>query len=156
MFNGKKNYGYKSELRKKKALSIVVAAAVLGGLAVVFILLTAQLKNRGGGDRKELLRLWESGDFANVFIASQAALDSRPMDYFLLTINGFAAYQMGISQINSPDSLKYIDGSINVLRKALLLRNSASDGRVYYVLGKAYSYKGDSFADLVIEYLEKA
>ena len=156
MFNGKRNYGYKSELRKRKAIRLVIALAALGILAAVSVPLAAKLKNRAGGERKELLRLWESGDFENVFMVSQTALVSRPMDYFLLTINGFAAYQMGIAQINSPDSLKYIDESINVLRKALLLKNSASDGRVYYVLGKAYSYKGDSFADLAIEYLERA
>nr|AGS52299.1 TPR domain protein [uncultured bacterium contig00061] len=108
------------------------------------------------GERRELLRLWEAGSFDGVYSQSQAALALRPMDYFLLTMNGFAAYQLGISQINSLNAARYFDDCVWALRKALLLKNAANDGRLYYVLGKAYSYKGDSFADLTVKYLEKA
>jgi tetratricopeptide (TPR) repeat protein len=49
-----------------------------------------------------------------------------------------------------------MDECIRSLRKALLLKESSADGRVYYVLGKAYSYKSDVYADLAIKYLEIA
>jgi tetratricopeptide (TPR) repeat protein len=113
-------------------------------------------KNRSGSERKELLQLWETGAYDRVFSASGAALDSRPMDYFLLTLHGFSAYQLGIAQINNHDTLTYIDECIRSLRKALLLKNGQNDGRVYYVLGKAYYYKGEGYADLAVLYLEKA
>jgi tetratricopeptide (TPR) repeat protein len=108
------------------------------------------------GERKELLRSWESGTYDEVFIRSADGLVSRPMDYFLLTLHGFSAYQLGISQINSLNAARYFDGCIRSLRKAMLLKNAVNDGRLYYVLGKAYSYKGESFADLTVKYLEKA
>jgi tetratricopeptide (TPR) repeat protein len=108
------------------------------------------------GDRRELLRLWDSGDFNEVFNISQTALDSRPTDYFLLTMNGFSAYQLGISQINSLNAQEYFDKCIWSLRKAMQDRKAENDGRLYYVLGKTYSYKGENFADLTIKYLEKA
>ena len=101
-------------------------------------------------------RLWDSGEIEHAFNASAEALAAQPMDYFLLTIHGFAAYQLGISQINAHDTGIFIDECIRSLRKAMLLENAVKDGRVYYVLGKAYTYKGDAYADLAVQYLEKA
>jgi tetratricopeptide (TPR) repeat protein len=112
------------------------------------------LKNNPGNERKELLRLWEEGSYEEAYTLSRTGLDRKPMDYFLLTIHGFSAYQLGIAQINNHDTLAYIDDCIWSLRKAMLTRGS--DGRVYYVLGKAYYYKGDSFADLSVKFLERA
>jgi tetratricopeptide (TPR) repeat protein len=78
------------------------------------------------------------------------------MDYFLLTLRGFSAYQLGISQINNVNAMRYFEDCIWSLRKAMLFKNAVNDGRLYYVLGKAYSYRGESFADLTVKYLEKA
>lgn len=122
-------------------------------IPVPFVL---KLKNRAGNERRELLRFWEEGTFDRAFEMSKTALSARPLDYFLLTIHGFSAYQMGIAQITTFDTFAFIDECIWSLRKALLLKNAADDGRVYYVLGKAYSYKGDTYADLAVKYLEKA
>jgi tetratricopeptide (TPR) repeat protein len=120
------------------------------------ILLFRGWRNRSGNEKKELLRYWEAGSFDKAFSSSGAALESRPMDYFLLTLHGFSAYQLGIAQINNQDTLSYINDCIWSLRKALLLKNSVNDGRLYYVLGKAYCYKGNGYADLAVAYLEKA
>jgi tetratricopeptide (TPR) repeat protein len=42
------------------------------------------------------------------------------------------------------------------LRKAFLSRQSQDDGRIFYILGKAYYYKGPGYADLAVKYLEMA
>jgi tetratricopeptide (TPR) repeat protein len=73
-----------------------------------------------------------------------------------LTLHGFASYELAIAQINSFDTLKYINDSIASLRKALLSKEGSADARLHYVLGKAYYYKGPSYADLAIRYLEMA
>jgi tetratricopeptide (TPR) repeat protein len=125
-------------------------------LVSVPILIVSNVKNRVGNEKKELLRLWNEQDYEQTYKISESALFFKPMDYFLLTINGFSAYQLGISQININNSLVFIDAGIQSLRKALLLKESANDGRVFYVLGKAYSYKGNEYADLAIKYLEAA
>jgi tetratricopeptide (TPR) repeat protein len=83
-------------------------------------------------------------------------LKEKPLDSFLLTIHGFSSYQLAVAQINSYDMLSYIDESIWSLRKALLFRENSTDGRIFYVLGKAYFYKGHGYADLAVNYLEKA
>jgi tetratricopeptide (TPR) repeat protein len=114
------------------------------------------VRNRLGNEKKELYGLWETGNYEETFRMSGAELQNQPMDFFLLTIHGFSAYQLGIAQINTFDTLNYIDECIRSLRKAMLLKKGTEDGRVYYVLGKAYYYKGQSYADLAVKYLEMA
>jgi tetratricopeptide (TPR) repeat protein len=154
MYNNRSDYGL--HIRRKKAIITVAVVIVVASMVAIPIPFIAKNRNRAGGERRELLRLWEAGSFDEVFALSKTALVSRPMDYFLLTLNGFSAYQLGLSQINALDSLNYIEECIRSLRKALLLKDAANDGRVYYVLGKAYTYKGDSYADLAVQFLEMA
>ncbi|MDR1839176.1 MAG: hypothetical protein LBQ93_06300 [Treponema sp.] len=128
---------------------------IISLIAASFVAVS-RLKNGGNNERRELLRFWSDGDFEQAYKISKNALLEKPVDYFLLTINGFSAYQLGISQINSYDKLIFIDESIFSLRKALLHKESSGDGRVFYVLGKAYGYKGNEYADLAVKYLEMA
>jgi tetratricopeptide (TPR) repeat protein len=78
------------------------------------------------------------------------------MDHFLLILNGFSAYELATAQINAFDTLTFIDNAIWSLRKVLLTKRGAADPRVFYVLGKAYYYKGNGYADLAVKYLEMA
>jgi tetratricopeptide (TPR) repeat protein len=148
--------GYGVSVHRKKILHFIAAAAVVLIVILVSLFLLIHRENRSGVERRELLENWENGLYDRVFSSAGAALFSRPMDYFLLTLHGFSAYQLGIAQINNYDTLSYIDACIWSLRKALLLKNSRNDGRVYYVLGKAYYYKGAGYADLTVLYLERA
>jgi tetratricopeptide (TPR) repeat protein len=156
MFNDRNQSDYGLHIKRTKTIHAVIALIfVILLISVPFPLIKA-LKSRAGSEKKDLLQLWENGSFKEAFNLSKSGLASKPMDYFLLTIHGFTAYQLGISQINNFDTLVYIDECIGALRKALLLKDSNNDGRVHYVLGKAYSYKGDTYADLAVKYLEKA
>jgi len=134
----------------------VGALAVIGLIAAAVIRFEGKITGAARGERTELLRYWEAGSYNEVYNRSRAGLTARPLDYFLLTMEGFSAYQLGISQINSLNAERYFDDCVRSLRKALLLKNSLNDGRLYYVLGKAYSYQGESYADLAVKYLEKA
>ena len=106
--------------------------------------------------RDAILRLWEEGSFAEAHRAALEALASRPMDYFLLTMRGFSAYQVGVAQANRQIAAVFFEDSIKALRRAMLLPEAETDGRLFYVLGKAYFYMGEDFADLTIRYLEQA
>jgi tetratricopeptide (TPR) repeat protein len=128
------------------AAASLVSAAVFMGFSL-----------RGAGNtKKELLALWESGAYAEAFEFSKQELSEKPLDCLTLTINGFSAYQLGIAQINSLDTLKFIDQCIWSLRKALLTRQISNRGELCYVLGKAYYHKGPAFADLAAAFLEQA
>jgi tetratricopeptide (TPR) repeat protein len=147
---------YRSHARRQNALKAVMiffAAAVAIGIPVF---LFAGTRNRTSVERKELLSVWKSGDYNAAYSLSKAALETKPMDYFMLTTCGFSAFQLGISQINNQETLRYMDDCVFYLHKALLLKESENDGQVPYMLGKAYYYKGDDYADLAVKYLENA
>ena len=156
MYNNRTRLGYRTYIRRRRLIFSVVALVIAGIVTTAAIQYAGKFRGMVKSERRELLRLWEAGSFDEVFNLSQAALTARPLDYFLLTMHGFSAYQLGISQINSLNAGHYFDVCVRSLRKALLHKEGAHDGRLYYVLGKAYSYKGESFADLSVKYLEKA
>jgi tetratricopeptide (TPR) repeat protein len=147
---------YGIHIHRIKIVHAVAAAAVALIVLSILSILFIGWKSKLGNEKRELLDLWSGGDYDACVRLSGMRLQEKPMDYFLLTIHGFSAYQLGIVQINSHDTLKFIDESIWSLRKALLQKTGAEDGRVYYVLGKAYYYKGTGYADLAVKYLEKA
>jgi tetratricopeptide (TPR) repeat protein len=120
------------------------------------VLIINRFQNSVKNNRRELLHIWNAGNYEQAYKISKDALNDKPVDYFFLTLNGFSAYQWGISQINNKNTLFYIDNCIRSLRKAMLIKNSSKDARVYYVLGKAYSYKGPEYSDLAVKYLEMA
>ena len=157
MMLGNKNwssYGRHIYLLKRIRSIGVIFLSVL--LLTASILVISHLKNGVTNERRELLRVWNEGDFIQAFEISKNALTLKPVDYFLLTINGFSAYQLGISQINNQSTLQFINECIFSLRKAVMQKEAAKDGRVFYVLGKAYGYKGREYSDLAVKYLEMA
>jgi tetratricopeptide (TPR) repeat protein len=113
-------------------------------------------RKKNGIDRKVFLQLWDIQGYEEIYRLSSEQLSQKPLDFFLLTIHGFSAYQLAIAQINSFNMLNFMDTCIWSLRKALLFKEGANDGRLFYVLGKAYYYKGSGYGDLAIKYLKKA
>ena len=147
---------YKAGLKRKQVLQNVLLAAIILIFLSLLPVAYFRMRERGGNERRELQVLFESGSFESAFAQSRNMLRERPMDFFLLTVNGFSAYQIAISQINRFDTISYINDCIWSLRKAMLLREGSADGRIFYVLGKAYYHKGPAHADLAVKYLEKA
>jgi tetratricopeptide (TPR) repeat protein len=147
---------YGLHVRRKQtihtAVLLVFVFIVFSSLLVFFIGWRSRLKN----EKRELSLLWEDGAYNEAFEISRRGLETDPMDYFLLTVHGFSSYQLAVAQINNFDTLRYIDECIWSLRKALLTRNKVRDGGLYYVLGKAYYYKGPTYADLSVRFLEEA
>jgi len=133
---------------------------VLGVLifAVIALLPVAYINFKGyyANERRTLREYFESGMFDAAYAQSALMLQEKPLDSYILTVYGFSAYQLAIAQINSFDTISYVNECIWALRKALLPRESSGDGRIFYVLGKAYYYKGSGYADLAVKYLEKA
>jgi len=140
-------------LKRIRSIGIIFLSVLLLSVSILIIF---QLNNNVTNERRELLKVWNDGDFEQAYEISKNYLLEKPVDYFLLTINGFSAYQLGMSQINNQSMLGYINECIFSLRKALMQKESSKDGRVYYVLGKAYGYKGAEYADLAVKYLEIA
>jgi tetratricopeptide (TPR) repeat protein len=148
--------GYRAQRRRNRTIHNIALILVLGGLLSFIPLYIFNFRRENGADRRDLLQLWESMNFDKVYQLSGEQLAQKPLDYFLLTIHGFSAYQLAIAQINNSSTLNFINNCIWALRKAMLFKESVDDGRIFYVLGKAYYYKGTGYEDLSIKYLEKA
>jgi len=148
-------FTYQKGVRRKRFFLAVVVLVTVAGSLSAFSLLGGNSNGRSR-IRGDLLRFWEIGSFGDVYRLTRDALAYHPLDYFLLTMHRFSAYQLGISQIDSRQAMAYFDACIRALRKAMLLRDSNADGRLFYVLGKAYFHKGDGFADSAVRYLERA
>jgi tetratricopeptide (TPR) repeat protein len=146
---------YRIRLRRQQILQAGLLVVVIVVIIVLLSLFFINWRNRLGNKRADLLQLWESGVYDKAFVLSDELLVSKPMDYFLLMVHGFSSYQLGIAQINNLDTQTYIDTCIWSLRKALLVGDTA-DGRLQYVLGKAYYSKGFGYADLAVKFLEEA
>jgi len=142
--------------KRKRVLQKVLFGAILLILVSLFPAVYFKLKDHSFNERRELKESFNSAFFDSAYNKSREMLAKDPLDFSLLTINGFSAYQLAIAQINSFNTLFYINECIWSLRKALLLKEGSSDGRIFYVLGKAYYNKGPAYADLAVKYLEKA
>ncbi|MDR2481740.1 MAG: tetratricopeptide repeat protein [Spirochaetaceae bacterium] len=157
--HSKSNYGERFKRRQK--LKIIgffgVSALIITGIVFFLVGRTSDISGREGGNgNKDLVKLWQEGAFLEVFNMSEQKLEKKPLDFFLLMIHGFSAYQIAIAQMNDADRLPYIDRAIWALRKARLTHQGENDARVKYALGRAYYYKGPSYADLCVKYLKEA
>jgi tetratricopeptide (TPR) repeat protein len=151
----KKRTRYGVTLKRNKLLRLAGAVVAAGGL-VWAVFSVRSFQSGTNRERAETVGYWQAGNYAEAFRSSGGNLQSAPMDYFFLTVYGYSAYQLAFSQINASETVRYIDESIFALRKAVQTPEGIKDGRVYYVLGKAYYFKGAEYADACVEYLEKA
>jgi tetratricopeptide (TPR) repeat protein len=156
MFYDKSLSLYGRQIYLQKRNHVITVLLVIMAVVIVSISIIYRIKNSVNNGKNDLIRIWNEGNYEKAYEISKNALLQKPVDYYLLTIHGFSAYQLGISQINSQNTLFYIDESIFSLRKALLYKEASHDGSIFYVLGKAYGYKGAEYSDLSIKYLEIA
>jgi tetratricopeptide (TPR) repeat protein len=147
---------YGAQVHRKQTIHVITVVVLVSLLISSLVIVFIGWRNRLGNERKALTRLWEEGSYENVFEQSLNRLETDPMDFFLLTLHGFSAYQLAAAQINSYDIQTYIDASIWSLRKALLCKPGPEDLRIHYVLGKAYYYKGPAYADMAVKFLSAA
>ncbi|MDR2484639.1 MAG: tetratricopeptide repeat protein [Treponema sp.] len=156
MTNTYSRSGYGVQLHWKQTFYTALLAVFIVIITSLLLVFSKDWKNKLGNEKQELVQLWEDGAYDKAFFMSEEMLAHKPMDHFLLTVRGFSAYQLAIAQINNYDTQTYIDACIWSLRKALLIKHSPEDGRIQYVLGKAYYYKGFGYADLAVKFLEEA
>lgn len=139
--------------RRLRGFFLVAAVFAVISAGIVFFLSN---KNHSRRTYRELAQLWKNGAYREVYDESGQMLADAQLDFFLLSLRGYAAYQLALAQINAEAMRLYTDECIAALRKALLCKDAAGNGAVRYVLGKAYFEKGTGYANLTIKYLEEA
>lgn len=105
-------------------------------------------------DEEELNRLWENKEYKKIAEVCDEVLEENYLDVNFLAVAGFANFYMGISQVSLEMKIPFINQSIFHLRKALIAADDELRGKISYVLGKAYYYKGRHYSDLCIKYLD--
>jgi tetratricopeptide (TPR) repeat protein len=144
-----------SSYKQQSLLKAIIAFILVAGVIFLLVFLIIR-QNRLGNYRSEIIQFWENGSYDEAYRLTGEELEIKPMDFFLLTMHGFSSYQLALAQINNYNTQVYIDACIEALRKSLLLKEAEKDARVWYVLGKAYYFKGPYYADLAVKYLEAA
>lgn len=148
-------FDYSVRAKRRRKLRVFAAAGVLALITAGVVLFSGK-KPAEAYRQRDLVRLWQDGSYLSAFKATERELQKKPLDFFLLMVHGFSAYQIAVAQINAVDTLSYIDRAIWALRKAQLTKQGARDARVKYALGRAYHYKGPEYAELCVQYLEGA
>lgn len=147
---------YASEILKKRAIKLAVFLGLLLIVSISLFFIVRQNRIEKANSVNHLLTLWNNGQYEELLGEVKINLQKKPFDTFLLMLYGFASFQVAEAQTAPQDAQVYYDECIAALRKVLLHDSNLKDGRIPYVLGKAYFKSGPSFADSAILYLEKA
>lgn len=147
---------YSATILKKRVIKLIVFCSILSILAISVFIIVRQNKLEQANSNNYLLTLWKNSQYEEVLKETKKGLQKKPLDTFLLMIYGFSAFQVAEAQTAFQDAQVYYDECIVSLRKLLLHNAANKDGRIPYVLGKAYYKSGPAFADSAILYLEKA
>ncbi len=153
------DFNYRPSRKSKKRWIPIAGGVVLVALIVVGISWRDRIAaffDRESEPQPDLAVLWEEQQYEAINERCREILDESPMSYRTLVFNGFAYFYRSVGRYTPEERLPFLDGAIWSLRKALLFDNPEDRGQIEYVLGKAYHFKGNFYADLTIDYLERS
>lgn len=146
--------------RKNIKLKKFIVVFSLSFFLVIVISLLIFILNFLLKDAKEIKKIksfWNEYDYESVYNTSKDFLQNDAFNNTALTYNGYSAFYLALSQLDSSLSQNYIDESINSLRLALHSARKNLKPQIAYMLGKAYFYKNSInsyyYSDLAIKYL---
>lgn len=150
--------GYGKTIQRRRAVRVAVSVAIAALLVgtVVFLARSGLLSWGRENDPDQALKLWNSGEWRACYDEAGVALEKHALDAFWLTLRGFSAYQLAADQVAPEQAAPYLEDAVFSLRKALITGPSKMEGRVRYVLGKAYYQRGRYYADQALTELEQA
>ncbi len=154
----------RKSLHKKKKTFNTVKVFVIPTTAIVLLLIFIFLIKGVLGNNNlttkiesiDITNLWNSGDYDRIIELTEIQLDKDPLDPIALIYCGFSYFYKGVSQISNEKKIPYINKSIFLLRKALILDDVPMRSRIHYILGKAYLHKDYYYSDLAVFYLKKS
>jgi tetratricopeptide (TPR) repeat protein len=147
---------YLRKLRRQRFVgtiaSLVAIACLIAGF-VIFLDNASEAIKKPKIARNEILSLWDAKQYANVSRICDEALDSSPLEPFLLVMKGLSSFYLGLSESESEKRTMNMDTAIFSLRKALVSKDVPLRPEAIYVLGKSYFHKGVDYYGEAIEYL---
>ena len=140
------------------ARRFVIAGGALAVLAIVFFQTEAFGLLRYGDvqERQQMHELWEQRRYDAIIERSSRVLEETPLDESALVLGGFSYFYDGVNQVSEEEKRSFIERSVVLLRKALVLRRTPLEPQVHYVLGKAYYHRGEFYYDLAVDHMQEA
>lgn len=104
---------------------------------------------------------WNKSNYQEVYDMTSGILLKSPFHNAALTLNGYSAFYIAVSQTDTVLAQNYIDEGINRLRLASFSASKDTLPQLMYMLGKSYFYKNTLssyhyYSDLAIKYLNLA
>lgn len=150
---------YLAKRRRKRvaiALALVASAALITAIGIRLVKsgTFAKMSVSRLVSKQKIIADWEAKKWDDVRSEAMASLSARPLDAFYLSFRGLAAFYKGMDLPEGEERAALIDETVASLRKAIATGGGMPKAQVEYVLGKAYFYKGDSYFDEAVKYLE--
>ncbi len=153
-------YPRKKKNKHKKFVFAGIVLIVLVSTLLIFRFFTNESSDETSEmvtlEEKTLEELWSDSRYKELTERCETILAVDPLDARSLIYNGFAYFYLGIAQFTLEDQLPLLDKAVINLRKALQLKNHPLEGKVNYILGKAYYHKGRFYMDQAIIHIEKS
>ncbi|AYE36562.1 hypothetical protein DB313_03740 [Borrelia turcica IST7] len=111
---------------------------------------------RAGPTEVNLLVLWENKEYKEIIDYAENELKTNKFDFNLNLLLGFSYFYYSLMLNDSSLKTHFLDNSIERLRFLMSINADIPMSSLYYILGKAYSHKGEYYSELSVKYLNKA
>lgn len=111
---------------------------------------------KAGPTEVNLLFLWDNKEYKEVIDYAENGLKKNRFDFNLNLLLGFSYFYYSLMLNDSYLKNQFLDNAIERLRFLMSISGDVPMGSLYYILGKAYSHKGEYYSDLSVKYLSKA
>ncbi|AHH03715.1 Tetratricopeptide repeat family protein [Borrelia nietonii YOR] len=111
---------------------------------------------KAGPTEVNLLVLWDNKEYKEIIDYAENGLKENKFDFNLNLLLGFSYFYYSLMLNDSYLKNQFLDNAIERLRFLMSINDDVPMSSLYYILGKAYSHKGEYYSDLSVKYLNKA
>ncbi|WKC79161.1 tetratricopeptide repeat protein [Borreliella turdi] len=111
---------------------------------------------KAGPTEVDLLLLWDKKEYKEIIDYAENDIKNHRFDFNLNLLLGFSYFYYSLIVNEGYLKGEFLDKSIERLRFLISINNGVSIGPLYYILGKAYSHKGEFYSELAVKFLKKA
>ena len=149
----------KGKILRRLLISFCCVLVISAATYFIIKIFDSKLNNETSVSR--LYKEWEQYNYKEVYDRSAAILKNKPFNNVALTLHGYSAFFLALSENDTAEFQNLLDESINNIRVALQNAKSQTLSQLEYMLGKAYFYKNTAasyyyYADLAVLYLNRA
>lgn len=160
ILQSKENVTRRKNVKLKKIFLLSFGIIFFATVIILSVFLFNKFFLKNSAKIKNLKQSWSEYQYEKVYEISREILQDDFFNNTALIYNGYSAFYLAISQLDSATVQNYLDESINSLRLALLSAKKHSKPQIEYMLGKAYFYKNSVnsyyYSDLAVKYLDSA